>query len=175
MRLAPDCALDDEIVTIRPHPAAIMSGIADWMQWNVPVRFTSIIRDHASGVMSVNDSNSSKPALVTMISIGPSSARTFAIAASTAGTIADVDRDPDRDRARLAAASAAALVAASPSRSNSATLLPAAARRCADANPMPDAPPVITATRDAIELPFGPARPVEYGPYPNCAQADSQK
>ena len=24
--------LDEEIVTIRPQPAAIMSGIADWMQ-----------------------------------------------------------------------------------------------------------------------------------------------
>jgi hypothetical protein len=36
MRTVPDCALDDEIVTMRPHPAASMSGTAAWRQWNVP-------------------------------------------------------------------------------------------------------------------------------------------
>src|SRR3954451_2327356 len=147
MRFAPDCALDDEIVTIRPHPAAIMSGIADWMQWNVPVRFTSIIRLHPSGVMSVNDSNRSNPALVTMISIGPSSARTFAMAASTAGRSLTSTAIP-MAVAPVARNSLAALVAASASRSSSATLLPCAARRWAEASPMPDAPPVTTATRD---------------------------
>ena len=48
MRAAPDCALDDEIVTIRPQPAASMSGIAACTQWNVPVRLTASIRSHAS-------------------------------------------------------------------------------------------------------------------------------
>ena len=41
---APDCALDDEMVTIRPQPPASMSGTAAWTQLNVPVRFTAMIR-----------------------------------------------------------------------------------------------------------------------------------
>ena len=49
-------------------------------------------------VMSVKDWNSSSPALVTMISTGPSSARTFAIASSTAARSDDVGLGPDRAR-----------------------------------------------------------------------------
>ena len=33
---------------MRPQPAATMSGIATWQQWNVPVRLTSMIRAHDS-------------------------------------------------------------------------------------------------------------------------------
>ena len=62
---APDCALDDEIVTMRPQPASIMSGSAAWMQANVPVRFTARIRAHVSWVMSSAASNDSMPADVT--------------------------------------------------------------------------------------------------------------
>lgn len=76
MFFAPVCALDDEMVRMRPKPASIMSGIASWMQWNVPVRFTSIIFCQSSTLISVNGWNMSMPALVTRISIGPSSART---------------------------------------------------------------------------------------------------
>ena len=49
---APDCALDEEMVTMRPQPAAIMSGTASCMQVKVPVRFTARMRSHFSGVMS---------------------------------------------------------------------------------------------------------------------------
>ena len=73
---APDCALDDEMVTIRPHPAATMSATANWRQVNVPVRFTAISRSHFSGVMSSTGSNASIPALVTTMVTGPSSSRT---------------------------------------------------------------------------------------------------
>ena len=55
---APDWALDEEMVTIRPHPASSMSGRAAWTQVNVPVRLTPMIRSHPSAVMSrtgVND------------------------------------------------------------------------------------------------------------------------
>ena len=45
---APDWALDDEMVTIRPHPPAIMSGTASCRQWNVPVRLTA---EHAVPVL----------------------------------------------------------------------------------------------------------------------------
>ena len=39
---APDCALCDEIVTMRPQPASSMSGTAAWMQVKVPVRLTAM-------------------------------------------------------------------------------------------------------------------------------------
>ncbi len=45
---APDWALDDEIVTMRPQPAAIMSGTAACTQVNVPVRLTAMMRSHVS-------------------------------------------------------------------------------------------------------------------------------
>ena len=64
MRGAPDCALEDEIVTIRPHFAASMSGTAACTQWKVPVRLTAIMRSHAATLILVKDSNASSPALV---------------------------------------------------------------------------------------------------------------
>ena len=50
---------------MRPQFAATMSGSATWQQWNVPVRLTSIIRAHDSGVISMNGAKPTKPALVT--------------------------------------------------------------------------------------------------------------
>src|ERR1700712_1027536 len=38
----PRCALEDEIITMRPQWASTMSGMATWQQWNVPVRLTSM-------------------------------------------------------------------------------------------------------------------------------------
>ena len=70
---APDWALDEEMVTMRPQPSAIMSGTASCMQVKVPVRLTASMRSHFSGVMSATASKDSMPALVTRIVIGPSS------------------------------------------------------------------------------------------------------
>ena len=74
-----------------------------------------------------------EPALVTMISIGPSSPRTFAIASSTAGAVGDVDRDAERAPRRAPQRPRPRRPAASPSRSSSATRCPRAARRRATA------------------------------------------
>ena len=82
---APDWALDDEMVTMRPHPAASMSGSAACTQANVPVRLTATMRSHCSAVMSSTGVKDSMPALVTRISTGPSSARTRSTPASTDG------------------------------------------------------------------------------------------
>ena len=32
----PECVLDDEMLTIRPHPASTMSGRTAWQQWKTP-------------------------------------------------------------------------------------------------------------------------------------------
>ena len=58
---APDCALDDEMVTMRPQPAASMSGIAACTQVKVPVRFTARMRSQRSAVMSTSGVNNSMP------------------------------------------------------------------------------------------------------------------
>src|SRR5262245_7563402 len=78
----PDCALDDEIVTIRPQRAATMSATAACRQWNVPVKLMARVRSQVSAVMLVKGSKDSRPAAVTMMVMGPSCARTSARAAS---------------------------------------------------------------------------------------------
>ena len=40
----PEWVLDEEMLTIRPHPASIMSGSTAWMQWKTPLRLTSMTR-----------------------------------------------------------------------------------------------------------------------------------
>ena len=57
------------------------------------------MRSHDSSEMSVNGSKRSMPALVTMISTGPSSARTRRERGVDRGPVADVDRHGDRRRA----------------------------------------------------------------------------
>ena len=66
----------------------------------MPVRLTATIRSHFSAVMSASGSNDSMPALVTMISTGPSSARTRANAASTDARSATSTVDADRSGVR---------------------------------------------------------------------------
>src|SRR3954447_6837951 len=36
----PEGVLDDEMLTMRPQPASIMSGSTAWMQWKTPLRLT---------------------------------------------------------------------------------------------------------------------------------------
>ena len=76
---------------MRPHPASIMSGTTAWRQWNVPVRLTAIMRSHASGVMSRNDSKPSMPALVTRIPTVPKRAPDRVQRSENGGAVADVD------------------------------------------------------------------------------------
>src|SRR5260370_18739290 len=146
MRRAPDCALDDEIVTMRPQPAASMSGTAACTQWKVPVRFTASMRSPCDGVMSVKEMNSSRPALVTTISTGPRSCRTRVRASSTARR-SETSAPIPSACAPLPRSWSGVRSAASPSRSRTATRCPLLASRCAMACPMPDAAPVTTATR----------------------------
>ncbi len=62
---------------IRPPQSDVtISGIAAWIEWNVPVRLTAMIFSHASAVICAKGALNSIPALVTMIEIGPSVDRT---------------------------------------------------------------------------------------------------
>jgi hypothetical protein len=60
---APDCALDDEMGTMRPQPAGSMSATAVWTQVKVPVRLTAMMRFEISGVTASRSSTASMPAL----------------------------------------------------------------------------------------------------------------
>ncbi len=79
----PEWVLEEEMLTIRPQPAAVMSGSTAWMQWKTPFRLTSITRCQASKVRSVNRLKPSIPAAFTSTVTGPSSSRTAASAVST--------------------------------------------------------------------------------------------
>src|SRR5437016_2581818 len=124
-----------------------MSGTPDWMQWNVPVRFTASMRSHASTVMSVNSRNSSRPALVTTIATGPSSVRAFAIALSTAARSVTSTCTAIVCAPLALPISSAARCASSLLRSSRATRCPPFASLRLMARPIPDAAPVTTATR----------------------------
>ena len=149
MRGDPRCALDDEMVTIRPHSAATMSGIAAWTQWNVPVRLTSITRFHDSSVISRNGSNADDAGA------GDEDLHRAELAAHRADGL--VDRRPvgDVDGGTPAPASPGHEALRrrrrrpSPSMSSTATRSPRAASCSQIERPIPEAPPVTTATRPA--------------------------
>ncbi len=118
------------MLTIRPHPAATMSGSTAWIVWKTPLRLTSITRCQSSKVMLLNRLNPSKPAALTRIVTGPSRWRIAANAASTCE--------------RLVTSAEKASPPSGVLRSRVATSVPSALSRRAMASPIPDAPPVTT-------------------------------
>lgn len=127
----PDCALEEEMLTIRPHPASIMSGSTAWVQWKTPFRLTLMIRCQASKLRSVKRLNPSTPAALTRMVIGPRSSLTAASASSTCVRSVTSAFCPNSESDGL--------------RSRAATRYPSARSRSAMARPMPEAPPVTTA------------------------------
>src|SRR5260370_345464 len=74
MRVAPVWALDEEILMIRPQPAASMSGSTACAAMNMLFKLTVIMRSQASSVISRNGAKPVMPALLTRMVTGPSSA-----------------------------------------------------------------------------------------------------
>ena len=90
MNGCPECVLDDEMLTMRPHPASTMSGSTAWMVWNTPFRLTSITLDHSWNDMCENFLKPSTPAALTSTRIGPNSSRIAAMAAVDLRAVGDV-------------------------------------------------------------------------------------
>ena len=67
----PECVLDDEMFTIRPQPASIMSGSTAWIMWKTPCRFTLTMRCQSSNEILRNGLNPSTPAAFTKMLTGP--------------------------------------------------------------------------------------------------------
>src|SRR5436305_2712062 len=149
MRAWPPWALDEEMLTIRPQPASIMSGTTAWQQSNVPVRLTARIRFHWSALIDRKGSKPWSPALFTRMVGRPRRRRTSATPASiwersVTSTVTPTAVPPDATI--LAAVASAELV----SRSKTATAAPSAASRSLMASPMPEPPPVTIAVRSSL-------------------------
>ena len=146
MRRVPDWAEDEEMVTMRPHPASIMSGTTAWRQWKVPVRLTAIIRSHAAASISRKPANPSMPALVTMIPIGPKAVADLVERGVDGGPVTDVDPGTARGAA-LGPDLLGHRVGRLAVDVEHGDGVPRRARCWQMARPMPEPPPVTTATR----------------------------
>ena len=114
------------MLTIRPQPAASMSGRIARVHRNGPLRLTAIIRSHASTAMSRNAQKPVMPALLTRIVTGPSSARVRAAAPAMSSS---EDASIAQAIARPPAFSMSTTVSSAPARfkSQTATAAPSAA------------------------------------------------
>src|SRR5262245_7987531 len=130
---------------IAPPPRWAMTGMTARAARNVPVRLMPMTRLHAAGSVSVAEPNDSTPAAVIRMSMPPNSATARAAIASTCAgsdtsTASAAARPP---AAEISPATAPALPA---SMSATRTHAPSLANRIAAARPMPEPPPVTTAT-----------------------------
>ena len=67
MRADPVCALEEEMLMIRPHFAASMSGSTACVHTNMLFRLIDITRSQISSVISMKERKSVMPALFTKI------------------------------------------------------------------------------------------------------------
>src|ERR1700722_8609327 len=144
MRVAPLWALDDEILMIRPQPAASMSGSTACATMNMLFKLTVIMRSQASSVISRNGTNPVMPALLTSMVTGPNSA---CACCTPASICAREDTSTRLATARPPAATMSSIVRRAPasSISHTATAAPSRARRLAVACPRPEPAPVTIA------------------------------
>src|SRR5215207_6032831 len=132
-----------------------MTRPACWLIRKTPRRFTEMVRSHASRARSSAGPRTTTPALLTKMSIDWNLDVTALMASAT-------DSASVTSHAMAAAAfpCETARCAASSARSNITTVAPLLAYASAIAAPMPDAPPVKTATLPASEKSRRPAEGV---------------
>ena len=145
MRGVPLWVLDDEMLTMRPHPASSMCGRTAWQQWNVPTRLTSKIWPQCSGVISRKGTKLARPALLTRMVGAP----------RPLGDLVHRLEHPLRSVTSTSRPIARPLHRRCPRRlprrqrhrgRRCATAAPSRASRWLMPRPMPEAPPVTTAT-----------------------------
>jgi hypothetical protein len=122
-----------------------MAGPNDWQARRVPVAFVSMMPFHSSSVVSSVGMRWMRPAQLIKMSTLPNSASTTSRSASTEARLvtSEVTLSERRPRARI---SAAVAETSASRREVGTTSAPAAAKPSERALPMPDAPPVTTAT-----------------------------
>src|SRR6516162_722085 len=135
----------DEMLTIDPPPAAFMTGIANFMPRKTPRALTAISRSHAAVSNRSSTALPESPASLTRMSSRLNSARVASTAARHSASFVT-------SRRRKIAAPFACVISpttflpSSSSISATATLAPSRAKIRAMLAPMPEAPPVISAT-----------------------------
>ncbi len=141
----PSTATNDAVLMIEPRPCATMCRSAAREQRYTDFRLTSCTFCHAgSSVVSMESSSGGEmPALLNAMSTEPYASAAVSKRWSTCASSV-TSTCTNRPSTRSAAAGPAVA-----SRSPITTFAPSAARRFAVASPMPDAPPVMTATRPA--------------------------
>src|SRR5947209_4421511 len=146
------------MLMIRPNPRSSMPGRTALTTRSCPLKLTSRILSQNSSVVATNGMKSSKPALFTTTSTGPSSAAADATAASTdAAWVTSTSTGTAVPPA--SAMSLAVRVAVSRFRSATATRKPPAASAVAMPRPMPCPAPVTKATRLLMTIsPVGSGR-----------------
>ena len=124
-----------------PFPARIISRPTRWAMRNVPVRLMSITFLQVVSCIFSAHSMSPTPALFTSISILPTPVNTALTASFT-----ESERAISTANARPFGSFSATARARSRSTSSTHTVAPRCAKSSAVARPMPEPPPVITAT-----------------------------
>src|SRR5215208_6621521 len=132
-----------------------MTRPACWLIRKTPRRFTEMVRSHASRARSSAGPRTTTPALLTKMSIDWNLDVTALMASATVSASVT-----SHAMAAAAFPSETARCAASSARSNITTVAPLLAYASAIAAPMPDAPPVTTATLPASEKSRRPAEGV---------------
>src|SRR6516225_8783881 len=130
---------------IAPPPRRAMAGMTALAARNVPLRLMPMTRFQASRSVSVAEPNDSTPAAVIRMSMPPNSATARAAIASTC-TGSDTSTAIAAARPPAAEISPATAAAWPASMSATRTQAPSLANRIAAARPMPEPPPVTTAT-----------------------------
>src|SRR5215212_8593521 len=132
-----------------------MTRPACWLIRKAPRRFTEMVRSHASRERFSAGARTTTPALLTKMSIDWNLDATALMAAAT-----DSASVTSHAMAAVAFPSETARCAASSARSNITTVAPLLTYASVIAAPMPDAPPVTTATLPASEKSRRPAEGV---------------
>ena len=131
-------------LTIRPQPRSRMPGTTARHMWNVPVTLTANVVAHSSSLTSQSGLfGPTMPAELTRMSTRPIRARA---AATAPASVTSATTSASSDRSRVT------------------TVIASWASRSALARPMPLAPPVMTATRSMVSLPWRQARSVDGWP-----------
>src|SRR5918996_1579504 len=137
----------DAVLTTCPSPCSIIRGTNERMPWATPSRLTSTIqRQRSAGTVHASPPMPT-PALLHSTCAVPNRSNVAAASASTAdGSRTSVTTAATSSAPNWSARASVALSSAARSTSATTTRIPSRAKRWASAKPMPDAPPVTTAT-----------------------------
>src|SRR5262249_39847406 len=135
----------DAILMIRPYRRSSMCGPNTWQARRTPVKFVSTIWLHSDCLNVSVGSRFVRPAELTRISILPndSTARDSRFCNDSRSETSEQTLNDRRPRLSI---SEAAFSTCSTLRDDGTTFAPASARPCAMARPIPDVPPMTTAT-----------------------------